>query len=148
MISLTNSIYDVQTKRNQRITFKHWFDGLGMLHKFSIQEGRVEYSSRVTCESYKNHVETTGNTGIRFSTLERDPCQSIFEKFFSSFKSSNPTDMNINVTVTPKFRMPDGSLQSVIKTDANIFKSFDPQTLEMKETLKYDIFDKEVGKYA
>lgn len=56
--------------------------------------------------------------------------------------------MNINVTVTPKFRMPDGSLQSVIKTDANIFKSFDPQTLEMKETLKYDIFDKEVGKYA
>lgn len=63
---------------------RHWFDGLAMLHKFSISDGRVGYSSRfVNCEAYRTAKESGK---ITYSDFATDPCRSLFGKIQTIFQ--------------------------------------------------------------
>ncbi len=62
---------------------RHWFDGLAMLHKFSLAGGRVDYLSRfVECEAYRAVRETGRMTYSDFAT---DPCRDLFQKVQTIF---------------------------------------------------------------
>ena len=64
---------------------QHWFDGLAMLHKFDIKDGKVSYKSKyIDCEAYR----VTKKTGkISYSDFATDPCRSLFGKVQTVFDS-------------------------------------------------------------
>jgi beta,beta-carotene 9',10'-dioxygenase len=65
-------------------SMRHWFDGLAMLHKFTIRNKQVSYRSRfVDCEAYRATKET-GN--ITYSDFATDPCRSLFAKVQTIFE--------------------------------------------------------------
>ncbi|KAF6035553.1 BCO2 [Bugula neritina] len=48
---------------------KHWFDGAGILHKFSVAEGRVTFQSKfIESEAYKNNTAQQRITVAEFGT--------------------------------------------------------------------------------
>jgi beta,beta-carotene 9',10'-dioxygenase len=53
--------------------YRHWFDGLAMLHKFSIVNGRVAYVNKfLNTQSYQAAKATETITYSEFAT---DPCR-------------------------------------------------------------------------
>ena len=62
---------------------RHWFDGLAMLHKFSIRNGTVSYKSRfLDCQAYRSAKETGK---ISYADFATDPCRSLFGKIQTIF---------------------------------------------------------------
>ena len=83
-------------------SYKHWFDGLGMLHNFHINgsNGKVFYRSRFVRSQAFVEAETRRSiTYAEFGTpVPTDPCKNIFAKFFSYFLPPERTDnCSINV---------------------------------------------------
>jgi beta,beta-carotene 9',10'-dioxygenase len=65
------------------ISMRHWFDGLAMLHKFTIRNKQVSYRSKfVDCEAYRATMETGK---ITYSDFATDPCRSLFAKVQTVF---------------------------------------------------------------
>ena len=58
--------------------YRHWFDGLAMLHRFSFDEGDVSYSNRfLDCQAYREAQETGA---ISYSEFATDPRRSLLER--------------------------------------------------------------------
>ncbi len=80
---------------------KHWFDGLAMLHRFTIDGGRVSYGSRfLESRSYRAAREQGRMVYGEFAT---DPCRSLFKRVQTLFSQKAlsealPDNANINVT--------------------------------------------------
>src|SRR5271154_2730967 len=78
----------------------HWFDGLAMLHRFTIDDGRVSYGNRfLESRSYRAAREQGRMVYGEFAT---DPCRSLFKRVQTLFseKAMNdalPDNANINV---------------------------------------------------
>ncbi|ELR71891.1 15,15' beta carotene dioxygenase [Fulvivirga imtechensis AK7] len=91
--------------------YRHWFDGLAMLHKFTFSRTNVSYACKLLeSRAYKKAVE---KNRIIYGEFGTDPCLDLFGKVFSFFSGPDPTDngsININlcgeslvaVTETPK----------------------------------------------
>ena len=91
--------------------YRHWFDGLAMLHKFTFSRTRVSYTCRfLKSDAYRKAIE---KSKIAYGEFGTDPCLDLFGKVFSFFRGPNPTDngsININlygntlaaVTETPR----------------------------------------------
>jgi carotenoid cleavage dioxygenase-like enzyme len=106
----------------------HWFDGFGMLHKFSFIDGKVSYMNRfIQSDAYKQAKE---NGKISYREFATDPCRSIFSRVSTMF-SSHPTDnTNVNITrIANKF---------IAMTETPIPVEFDPHTLETVGVIDYD----------
>lgn len=74
---------------------RHWFDGLAMLHAFSIADGVVKYTNKyLRTEAYEKVFEEGALDYLGFAT---DPCRSIFKKFITLFSSHVVHNANINV---------------------------------------------------
>lgn len=73
------------------LSYTHWFDGMALMHRFHIQEGKVTYSSRFLCsDSYVSNLEKNRIVVSEFGTLATpDPCKNIFARFFSRFQASS-----------------------------------------------------------
>lgn len=73
------------------LSYTHWFDGMALMHRFHIQEGKVTYSSRFLCsDSYVSNLEKNRIVVSEFGTLAApDPCKNIFARFFSRFQASS-----------------------------------------------------------
>ena len=57
---------------------RHWFDGLAMLHRFTIADGRVSYGNRfLESRSYRAAREQGRMVYGEFAT---DPCRSLFKR--------------------------------------------------------------------
>jgi len=69
-------------------SFKHWFDGLAMIHRFDIEKGKVSYQSKYIESNVKDSLLKYDT--ITFPEFATDPCDSIFKKLKSSFILSNP----------------------------------------------------------
>ena len=76
--------------------YKHWFDGLALLHKFQINNGEVTYRNKfLKSDSY---VLGKKNGKISIKEFATDPCQNLFQKVKSFFVPPRPTDNgNINI---------------------------------------------------
>ena len=66
---------------------RHWFDGLAMLHRFTIADGRVSYGNRfLESRSYRAAREQGRMVYGEFAT---DPCRSLFKRVQTLFSPSN-----------------------------------------------------------
>ncbi len=76
---------------------RHWFDGLAMLHRFTLGDGSVSYASRfLESRSYRAACE---RGRIAYGEFATDPCRSLFKRVQTLFSSDGLGD-NANVNVS------------------------------------------------
>lgn len=71
--------------------FKHWFDGLALLHCFRIKLGRVTYCSKfVKSETFKRNMAANRIVVDEFGTRAYpDPCKNIFQRCWCERKNKH-----------------------------------------------------------
>lgn len=143
----------------KHVDIEHWFDGIGMNHRFEILPGsRVTYSSRKSGEQVEARIAKEGRyTGVTFG---QDPCKTIFRKFFTALlpiagTRDGASDANVSVTLSPDMpgwnqvagaRLPSRAESKaphylVGKTDANNLQLLDPDSLEPLALAGYAAID-------
>lgn len=101
-------------------SYRHWFDGLSLLHNFSIKEGKVAYRNHfLESEAYK---QDTKNKKISFRSFASDPCGGIFKRVFSGWYRKNTDNANVNITQIGK--------HFLALTETPMPIEFDAKTLE------------------
>ena len=102
-------------------SYRHWFDGLAMLHRFSFADGAVSYANRFPdSPAYRAARE---QDAIVYSEFATDPCRSLFKRVGSAF--SPPAfgeKANVNVTRLGE--------EFLAMTETPLPVIFDPQTLQ------------------
>jgi beta,beta-carotene 9',10'-dioxygenase len=75
--------------------YRHWFDGLAMLHRFSILDGRVSYANRfLETESYRI-ARDEGR--IAYPEFATDPCRSMFARAMAVFDPQATDSAKVNI---------------------------------------------------
>ncbi|KAF9428971.1 hypothetical protein BGZ76_001984, partial [Entomortierella beljakovae] len=129
-------------------------------HRYEIQKGgKVTYRSRFTSNDLReNYKKAETVTGVTF--CQRDPCKTIFQKFFTTFKTiafggTPMAGTNINVAVIPTYNFPgimddpnykkkggeSSARNLVMNTDGNALQELDPVTLEPLRLFSYGDID-------
>ncbi len=102
-----------------RQRYRHWFDGLAMLHRFTINEGRVSYANRfLETESYRI-ARDEGR--IAYPEFATDPCRSMFARAMAVFDPQATDSAKVNIA-----RVADHYL-ALAETPIQV--EFDPETL-------------------
>src|SRR5277367_1916203 len=101
---------------------RHWFDGLAMLHRFTIGEGRVSYGSRFLQSRAYRAARESGR--ISYAEFATDPCRSLFKRVQTLFSPAQAISDNANVNVT---RLGE---RFVAMTETALPVQFDAQTLQ------------------
>lgn len=112
--------------------YTHWFDGMALMHRFHISEGKVTYCSRfLRSDSYVHNSEKNRIVASEFGTLAMpDPCKNIFARFFSRFQIPKATD---NASVN--FVKYNGDYY--VSTETNYMRRINPQSLSTKEKVNW-----------
>ncbi|MDX1614118.1 MAG: carotenoid oxygenase family protein [Candidatus Promineifilaceae bacterium] len=100
--------------------FRHWFDGLAMLHKFSFGGGQVAYANKFLQSRTYQAVQAQGR--IPYSEFATDPCRSLFERVTAVFTPQRTDNAKVSVT-----KMAD---RFMALTETPIQVEFDPETLQ------------------
>ena len=108
---------------------RHWFDGLAMLHRFTIAGGRVSYGGRYLQGRAYRAAQERGE--ISYGEFATDPCRSIFKRVQSLFNPGATLTDNANVNVT---RLGE---RFIAMTETPMPVQFDPHTLDTAEVLPY-----------
>jgi beta,beta-carotene 9',10'-dioxygenase len=78
-------------------SYRHWFDGLAMLHAFDFANGAVRYTNRfIQSDSYREAMATGRISRGEFMT---DPCRSLFGRVMAIFQPRPTDNTNVNVSV-------------------------------------------------
>ncbi|XP_062966855.1 beta,beta-carotene 15,15'-dioxygenase [Cynocephalus volans] len=114
--------------------YNHWFDGLALLHSFSIRDGEVYYRSKyLRSDTYNANIEANRIVVSEFGTMAYpDPCKNIFSKAFSYLSHTIP-DFTDNCLINI---MKCGEDFYAI-TETNYMRKINPQTLETLEKVDY-----------
>jgi beta,beta-carotene 9',10'-dioxygenase len=108
--------------------YRHWFDGLAMLHLFSFQEGQVSYANKfLRCKAYNEAMETAK---ISYSEFATDPCYSIFERVKNVFSPNLTDSAKVNIGKIGERFLALGETPMQIE--------FDPKTLDSIGVFNYD----------
>jgi beta,beta-carotene 9',10'-dioxygenase len=110
---------------------KHWFDGLAMLHRFTIEGGRVSYGNRfLESRSYRAAQEQGRMVYGEFAT---DPCRSLFRRVQTLFSGGGvlPDNANINLTRLGE--------RFIAMTETPLPVQFDPHTLAAADVRPYRV---------
>jgi carotenoid cleavage dioxygenase-like enzyme len=99
-------------------TVNHWFDGLAMLHRFTIDGGRVSYANRfLRTKAFEGAKDGT----VSYREFATDPCRSAFQRVASLFDPGFTDNANVNVAkIMGKW---------VALTETPLAVAFDPETL-------------------
>jgi len=108
---------------------RHWFDGMAMLHRFTICDGQVSYGNRFLQSSAYRAACEQGR--IAYSEFATDPCRSLFKRVQSMFTGGATAD-NANVNVT---RLGERFLAM---TETPLPVQFDARTLQAAEVRPYE----------
>ena len=109
---------------------RHWFDGLAMLHRFSIADGAVSYGNRfLQSRSYRAARE---RGTIAYGEFATDPCRSLFKRVQSMFDPRSAFTDNANVNVS---RLGE---RFIAMTETPLPVQFDPHTLQTAEVRPYE----------
>jgi len=108
-------------------SFRHWFDGLSMLHSFTFKDGVVSYVNKFlqSCD----YRESTERGKITKSAFATDPCRSIFQRVFSLFSPSLSDNANVNVTQIAS--------HYIAMTETALAVEFDPHMLKTLGVFDY-----------
>ncbi|ODM91952.1 Beta,beta-carotene 15,15'-monooxygenase [Orchesella cincta] len=117
-------------------SYTHIFDGLAILHKFTLKDGKANYQSRaLRSDAYKKNMEANRIVVSEFGThAVRDPCQSLFGRLKSDFsavgslfgKTQSENDITDNCCVNVGYY----GDQLYSMTETNFVRRVDPETLE------------------
>ena len=100
-------------------TVNHWFDGLAMLHRFTIAGGKVSYANRFL---RSKAFEAAKDGKIGFGEFATDPCRSAFRRVASLFDPELTDNGAVNVArIMGKW---------VALTETPMPVAFDTETLE------------------
>jgi carotenoid cleavage dioxygenase-like enzyme len=133
-------VWDIETKDGGVHSLDHWFDGLAVLHRFTVESGEVRYRNAHLARGLQRRIEERGHAD--HPSFGNDPCQGLFGKLFTLFKKdvTDPeTGRSVQNTGVTIGTLPDGRLVS--KTDANLLQTVDPETLEASEPWQYGELD-------
>jgi beta,beta-carotene 9',10'-dioxygenase len=109
---------------------RHWFDGLAMLHRFTIAAGEVSYGNRFLHSRSYEAARTQGR--IVYGEFATDPCRSLFKRVQTLFSSAGlPDNANINVMKLGE--------RFVAMTETPLAVQFDPHTLESAGVRPYRV---------
>jgi beta,beta-carotene 9',10'-dioxygenase len=110
---------------------RHWFDGLAMLHRFTVADGKVSYGNRyLQSRSYRAAKE---HGKLVYGEFATDPCRSLFKRVQSVFQPGKtlPDNANINVTQLGE--------RFIAMTETPMPVQFDPHTLETAGVQPYEV---------
>ena len=99
---------------------RHWFDGLAMLHRFTLGAGRVAYANRYVRSPAFRHVEEHGRLG--YAEFATDPCRSIFKRLTTAFWPEFGHNTSVNVSRLGE--------RFLAWTETPLPIEFDPRTLQ------------------
>jgi beta,beta-carotene 9',10'-dioxygenase len=102
--------------------FNHWFDGLAMLHRFTVGDGRVSYGNRFLEGRTERAVRREGR--IAYPEFASDPCRTLFERVQTLFRGGPDFGDSANINVA---KLGEHFLSM---TEAPISVEFDPHTLK------------------
>ncbi|KAF9888776.1 hypothetical protein FE257_008352 [Aspergillus nanangensis] len=146
--------YTVDRENGETFQVSHWFDGFSQTHRFQLvasddthSSTRVFYNSRFATDYLIEQARTTGHLNKVSFGQKQDPCQQVFQKSQTEYIPTDPSSVNIGVTLS--INMPgvdeEGSGPAVdgarwsdasgirtlwAKTDASGYKKLHPETLE------------------
>jgi carotenoid cleavage dioxygenase-like enzyme len=100
-------------------SFRHWFDGQAMLHRFEFGGGQVSYANRLLDTLNTRSLRERGRIG--YSEFATDPCASLFGRFFTRFTKKSSANGCVNVTRV--------NGRSLAVSESNLAIQFDPATL-------------------
>jgi carotenoid cleavage dioxygenase-like enzyme len=104
-----------------KTTVNHWFDGLAMLHRFSISDGAVTYTNRfLQSQSYCEALEKGALASSEFAT---DPCRTLFQRVAAIFSPKLTDNCNVNVD--------EFGGEIVALTETTLPVRFDAETLQV-----------------
>jgi beta,beta-carotene 9',10'-dioxygenase len=108
---------------------RHWFDGLAMLHRFTVDSGRVSYGNRFLHSRSYRAAEEQGR--LVYGEFATDPCRSLFKRVQTMFSpmSGLPDNANVNVTRLGE--------RFVAMTETPLPVQFDARTLEAAQVRPY-----------
>ena len=108
-------------------TLNHWFDGLAMLHKFDIANGKVSYANKFIDSPAFRAAE---NGKMQYAEFATDPCRSLFKRIAQVFTGSKP-GANANVSI--------GKIAErlVAQTESPMPVAFDEETLKTIGIVSY-----------
>jgi carotenoid cleavage dioxygenase-like enzyme len=99
--------------------YRHWFDGLAMLHRFGIADGQVSYANRFLETRAFKAARDQGR--ISYSEFATDPCRTLFQRFFSIFSPALTDNAAVNLVRLGK--------QFVAMTETPLPVAFEADTL-------------------
>lgn len=133
-------VYEIETGDGTSYSLDHWFDGLAVLHRFTIDDGTVGYRNahlegglerRIADKGFADHV-----------TFGDDPCQGLFGKLFTLFRrdvTDPETGRSVQNTPVTVGKLPDDRLIS--KTDSSLLQFIDWETLDASDPVRYADLD-------
>ncbi len=109
-------------------SYRHWFDGLAMLHRFTFQGSRVSYANRyLQSKSYLGAKETGTITHAEFAT---DPPRTRFERVMAVLSPHVTDSAKVNVAKIA------GRYLALAETPIQL--EFDMQTLQTVGRFNYE----------
>ena len=110
---------------------RHWFDGLAMLHRFTIEHGRVSYGNRFLESRSYRAAKAEGQ--IVYGEFATDPCRSLFKRVQTLFSGGGVLTDNANINVT---RLGE---RFIAMTETPLPVQFDPHTLKAADVRPYRV---------
>ena len=108
--------------------YRHWFDGLAMLHRFAIRNGGVSYANRFLRSPGFVAAERAGR--IRCSEFATDPRPTLLERLGIRFGATASANANVNIVPF------DGAYLALTETPTPV--AFDGETLATRGVRSYD----------
>lgn len=108
--------------------YRHWFDGLAMLHKFSFGAGRVAYANKYLETHAYRRARETGR--ISYSEFATDPCRDLFGRVMSVFSPKITDSAKVNVAKIA------GQYLALAETPIQV--EFDLETLKAVGVFNYE----------
>ncbi|MEU6138838.1 carotenoid oxygenase family protein [Streptomyces sp. NPDC047081] len=102
-------------------SYRHWFDGHAMIHRFRVGADGVSYSNRYLETPARSAALANGR--ITYGEFATDPCRSIFQRLFTLFTPPPPSG-NANVSVVPF------GGRTLALTESTLPVEFEPGTLK------------------
>jgi len=108
--------------------YRHWFDGLAMMHKFTFRQGRVAYANKfLQCQAYEEAMKTGR---ISYSEFATDPCRNLFQKMTAVF--------NQKITDSAKVNVAEIGNRFIALGETSMQIEFDPETLQSLGVYRYE----------
>ncbi len=108
--------------------YRHWFDGLAMLHRFAFHNGRVSYANKFLESRAYDAAQANGR--ISYSEFATDPCRSLFGRVATVFSPKLTDSAKVNIArIAQKY-------MALAETPIQV--EFDPETLKSVGVFSYE----------